>query len=104
MSGKTTLFPRNDGGEQIENLYFQSKNAIERLPVFYRKMLYADLLAECARNYPGENLSRRWGNFARKMFWASEVLRDIQKPSGNHTGLTARSGSGGSDASIERKF
>ncbi|WP_297849327.1 hypothetical protein [uncultured Desulfovibrio sp.] len=31
MNGKTTLFPRNDGGEQIESLYFQSRNAIERI-------------------------------------------------------------------------
>ncbi|WP_297824864.1 hypothetical protein [uncultured Desulfovibrio sp.] len=27
MSGKTTLFPRNESGEQIENLHFQSRNA-----------------------------------------------------------------------------
>ncbi|WP_300881886.1 hypothetical protein [uncultured Desulfovibrio sp.] len=31
MSGKTTFFPRNDGGEQIENLYCQSRNAIKRM-------------------------------------------------------------------------
>jgi hypothetical protein len=29
MNGKTTLFPRNDGGGQIENLHFQSRNAID---------------------------------------------------------------------------
>ncbi|WP_297849001.1 plasmid pRiA4b ORF-3 family protein [uncultured Desulfovibrio sp.] len=28
MNGKSTFFPRNDGGKQIENLYFQSKTAI----------------------------------------------------------------------------
>ncbi|WP_304679979.1 hypothetical protein, partial [uncultured Desulfovibrio sp.] len=28
MSGKTTLFPRNDGGGQIENLHFPSRNTI----------------------------------------------------------------------------
>ena len=31
MSGKTTLFPRNDGGGQIENVHFQSKNAVSPL-------------------------------------------------------------------------
>ncbi len=28
-SGKTTFFQRNDDGEQIENLHFQSRNAID---------------------------------------------------------------------------
>ena len=39
MSGKTTPFPRSDGGEQIENLHFQSKNAID---IFKRKIFYPD--------------------------------------------------------------
>ncbi|WP_302616633.1 hypothetical protein, partial [uncultured Desulfovibrio sp.] len=31
MNGKIMLFPQNDGGEQSENLHFQSRNAMDAI-------------------------------------------------------------------------